>query len=114
MSRIVTLTLTRHGAAVAAVAHTLLVMSRDNVVCNRSLLKYFKVEAIFTEIQSMRASGTTLSACATPIPTMSLAEVMRNADLLCNCTQVRSLLNRKAVLIVLADTDTWAAYLAAC
>ncbi len=76
-------------------------MSRDNVVCNRSLLKYFKVEAMFTELQSLRAAGTTLSANATPIPTMSLAEVMRNADLLCNCTQVRCALNRKAVLALI-------------
>lgn len=80
--------LNRHGAAAAATCHTLLMMSRDTIVCNRSILKYFKAEAIFTELQALRSSGGTLPVNATPIPTMSLAEVTRAADVLCNCTQV--------------------------
>lgn len=63
-------------------------MSRDNVVCNRSILKYFKAEAMFTELQALRSSGGTIPVNATPIPTMSLAEVTRAADLLSNCTHV--------------------------
>jgi hypothetical protein len=87
-ARTVATTLSRHGAAAAATCHLLLNMSRDNIVCNRSALKYFKVETIFTELQSLRAAAVTLPPRATPIPTMSLAEVTRSADLLCNCLQV--------------------------
>jgi hypothetical protein len=80
--------LTRYGPAAAAACHTLLIMSRDNIVCNRSILKFFKVDSVFTELQSLRAAGATLPANATPMPTMSLAEVTRAAELLCNCAQV--------------------------
>lgn len=91
----------RHGAAAAAVCHTLLVMSRDNIVCNRSILKYFKVETIFTELQSLRASGATLPGQDTPIPTMSLAEVTRAADLMCNSQQASHVitLSRTSLLL---------------
>ena len=65
----------------------LLLLSRDNIVCNRSLLKWVKAEAVFTEMQGLRAQAATLPPNATPIPTVSLAEVTRAADMLSNCPQ---------------------------
>lgn len=77
-------------------------MSRDNIVCNRSILKYFKVETIFTELQSLRAAGATLPGHDAPIPTMSLAEVTRAADLMCNSQQVRHVITFLPTSFILA------------
>jgi hypothetical protein len=92
-SRAVASVLTRHGVASAVTCHILLLISRDNIVCNRSMLKYFKAETLFTELQSLRAAGATLPGSTTAVPTMSLAELTRSADLLCNCTQVCCLIS---------------------
>jgi hypothetical protein len=88
-SRSCAVTLTRHGPAASAFLYTLMVLSRDNTVCNRSLLKYFKAETVFAELQSLRTSGATLPSSCSLLLTMSLAEIARVGDLLSNCPQVR-------------------------
>ena len=66
---------TRHGAAAGGMLLALMNLSRDNTVCNRSLMKWVKAEAVFTEMQALRAAAASLPPDAAAIPTMSLAEV---------------------------------------